>query len=254
MASIYIYNKSRGKCVELNSPAIAEEDIAKLKSALPTNLEGISFSSPMEEFEEQTPTELRVEDRARHVAEYLKSIGNKLEELQQIPGALGFYDLAFRLSKNSDVLMMKARVLTKHGQVDQAQRLLNHYVKKHPENPESYFMFGKLALSRADYAQAQFYFQEAQSRIRANNVEHKPLQETLDVYDRFVAIYIDRDQLFTRDLPTAECAQEISKLKQRTQDLMQTLQANPKPELQGMVFFLETQDKIFEKWLEEMTA
>lgn len=254
MASIFIYNKSRGKCLELSTPNIADEDIARLKSFLPRNLEGIAFSSPVELMEEETPTELKVIDREPHVAEYLKNIGNKLEELQQVKGALGFYDLAFRLSKNSEVLMMKARVLLQQGQAEQALRLLQHYIKVHPENPEPHFMFGKLALSRADYAEAYRCFGEAEQKIRSGNVEHKKLAEALLLYKDFVSIYLDRDQLFTRDLSQERCIAEINQLRRRAQDLVKIIQASPKGELQGMAFFLETQDKIFEKWLEEMGA
>jgi len=254
MASIFIYNRTRGKCLELCTPQIEEADIARLKSALPGNLEGIAFSSPLEQMEETTPTELKVVDRSPHVAEYLKNIGYKLEELQQIQGALGFYDLSFRLSKNSEVLMMKARVLLQQGHAEQAHRLLSHYIKVHPENPEPHFMFGKLALSRADYAEAYQCFVETELKLRSGNVEHKRLVDLLPVYKDFVSIYLDRDQLFTRDLPHERCVAEIRNLRQRTQDLLKIIESSPKGELQGMTFFLETQDKIFEKWLEEMRA
>ena len=254
MASIFIYNRTRGKCVELCTPRIAEEDIAQLKSSLPNNLEGISFASPIDSFENHSVPELRVEDRESRVAEYLKSIGNKLEQLQQVPGAIRFYDLAFRLSGSSEVLMMKARALSQYGQADQATRLLNRLADKHPDAPEPHFMYGKLALSRADYAQAQVHFQAAQSRLRANNVEHKQLAEVLAVYGRFVSIYLDRDQLFTRDLAHDDCIAEIRRLRQRAQALMLDIHSDSKAEIQGMIFFLENQDKIFEKWLDEMGA
>ncbi|KAB2838067.1 tetratricopeptide repeat protein [bacterium] len=254
MASIFIYNRTRGKCVELCTPRIAEEDIAQLKSALPNNLEGISFASPIDSFEDKTVSEVRIEDRESRVAEYLKSIGNKLEQLQQMPGAIRFYDLAFRLSGSSEVLMMKARALSQYGQADQATRLLNRVADKHPDAPEPHFMYGKLALSRADYAQAQAHFAAAQSRLRASNVEHKRLAEILAVYERFVAIYLDRDQLFTRDLEHDACVAEIRRLRQRAQALMRDIHSHSSAEIQGMGFFLETQDKIFEKWLDEMGA
>ncbi|MFO1464161.1 MAG: tetratricopeptide repeat protein [bacterium] len=254
MASIFIYNRSRGKCVELSTPRIAEEDIDQLKSALPANLEGISFASPIDTFEDKTVPELRIEDRESRVAEYLKSIGNKLEQLQQVPGAIRFYDLAFRLSGSSEVLMMKARALSQYGQADQATRLLNRLADKHPEAPEPHFMYGKLALSRADYAQAETHFAEAQRRLRESNVEHKQLAEILAVYQRFVSIYLDRDKLFTRDLLPEACIAEIRRLRQRTQALLRDIRSDDKAEIQGMVFFLETQDKIFEKWLDEMGA
>jgi tetratricopeptide (TPR) repeat protein len=253
MASIFIYNRARGKCVELNSPQIVEEDINELKSALPANLEGISFSPPIDSFE-TTLKEMFVEDRENKVAEYLKNIGRKLEQLHQAGGAIRFYDLAFRLSKNSEVLMMKARVLSQYGQADQAQKLLHHFVEQHPESPEAFFMFGRLALSRADYADAHQNFQAAKNRIRQNNVEHRGLLEVLNVYERFVRIYLDRDLLFNRDLSPEALADEIQRLRNRTQALMQDIQDDSKSELQGMQFFLETQDRIFEKWLAEMSA
>jgi len=254
MASIYIYNRSRGKCVELSTPRIVEEDIVQLKSALPSNLEGISFAPPIDSFEDKTVPELRVEDRESRVAEYLKSIGNKLEQLQQVPGAIRFYDLAFRLSGSSEVLMMKARALSQYGQADQAVRLLNRLVDKHPEAPEPHYMYGKLALSRADYAQAKLHFAEAKGRLRENNVEHKQLSEVLAIYERFVAVYLDRDQLFNRDLSPENCITEIRRLRDRTQALIRDIRGDSKAEIQGMLFFLETQDKIFEKWLDEMGA
>ncbi len=253
MASIFIYNRARGKCVELNSPQIVEEDINELKSALPDNLEGISFSPPIDSFE-TTLKEMFVEDRENKVAEALKNIGRNVEQLHQAGCAIGFYDLAFRLSKNSEVLMMKARVLSQYGQADQAQKLLHHFVEQHPESPEAFFMFGRLALSRADYADAHQNFQEAKNRIRENNVEHRGLLEVLIVYERFVRIYLDRDLLFNRDLSPEALADEIQRLRNRTQALMQDIQNDSKSELQGMQFFLETQDRIFEKWLAEMSA
>jgi len=254
MASIYIYNKARGKCVELSTPRIEQEDIDQLRSTLPANLEGISFASPIDTFEDKTVSEVRLEDRESRVAEYLKSIGNKLEQLQQVPGAIRFYDLAFRLSGSSEVLMMKARALSQYGQADQATRLLNRLADKHPDAPEPHFMYGKLALSRADYAQAQLHFAAAQQRLRDNNVEHKQMAEILAVYERFVAIYLDRDQLFTRDLAPEACVNEIRRLRGRTQALLRDIRSDSKAEIQGMAFFLETQDKIFEKWLDEMGA
>jgi tetratricopeptide (TPR) repeat protein len=254
MASIFIYNRSRGKCVELNTPRIAEEDIASLKSALPANLEGISFSSPLDTFEDHTVKELRVEDRELRVAEYLKSIGHKLEQLQQVAGAIRFYDLAFRLSGSSEILMMKARALSQYGQADQAQRLLNRIVEKHPDAPEPHFIRGKMALSRADYAEAEKHFKQAKALLRASNIEHKQLDETLGIYERFVQVYLDRDRLFTRDLSQDDCIAEIRHLRERTQVLSRDINGDSKPEIQGMLFFLETQDKIFEKWLDEMGA
>jgi len=252
MASIFIYNRARGKCVELSTPNIFDEDIATLRASLPPNLEGISFDAPVNAPEDTPIPEVHLEERELRVAEYLKSIGTKLAQLQQVPGALRFYDLAFRLTKNTEILMMKARVLSQHGQVDQAQKLLNYYIQQHPDSPEAFYMTGKLALSRADYAEAQRNFIEAGQRVRPQNVEHKPLEEILAVYERFVSIYLDRDQLFTRDLPPEECAREIRSLRERTQNLIQLISMDPKAELQGMLFFLETQDRIFEKWLSEM--
>lgn len=250
MASIFIYNRARGKCVELHSAQIAEEDIAQLQSALPANLEGIAFTSPVGS--ENTLKEILVEDRESRVAEYLKNIGKKLEQLQQGNGAIRFYDLAFRLGKSSEVLMMKARVLGQYGQVDQAQKLLSQYVQQHPDSPEAYYMFGKLALSRADYTEAQRYFREAQTRIRGQNVEHRPLELILEFYERFVGIYLDRDALFTRDLSTEDLGAEIKRLRARTQALVRDIREDAKNEVQGMHFFLETQDRIFEKWLAEI--
>lgn len=254
MASIFIYNLKGGKCVELSNPQIRQEDILRLKEALPTHLEGIAFESPINRFSEDSISEIRVEDQESRVAEYLKGIGTKLEQLSQISGALRFYDLAFRLSKNSEVMMLKARTLSQLGQVDRAERLLKRFSKKRPEEPEPYFLFGKHALSRSDYTTAQKYFEKARKLIRLGNVEHRQLQEILGYYIQFVQIYVDRDRLFTLDLPPEDCVNEIGKLQQRTQALTQDLKANSKSELQGMVFFLETQDQIFSKWLEEMTA
>lgn len=254
MASIFIYNRARGKCVELNSPQIVDEDIAQLQSSLPSNLEGIAFVAPKDSFE-NTLKEVFVEDRETRVAEYLKNIGRKLEQLHQASGAIRFYDLAYRLNQNSDVLMMKARVLSQYGQADQAQKLLSNFVQQHPDSPAAYFMFGKLALSRADYADAHRHFNEAKSRIRENNIEHRTLLEVLHFYERFVGIYLERDRLFNRDLSPEALMDEIRRLRSRTQALTaDILSDTTKSELQGMQFFLETQDRIFEKWLSEMGA
>lgn len=252
MASIFIYNIKGGKCVELNTPRINEEDITELKSLLPSNLEGLSFESPLDRFEEETITEVRVEDRESRISEYLKGIGTKLQQLKQVPVALRFYDLAFRVNPSIDVLLMKAQALANSGQIEKAEKLLNRYAKECPDRPEPYFFFGKHALGRADYEQAKTYFEDAQNRIRSSNVEHRNLQDLLDAYKRFVSIYLDRDQLFTRDLSPDDCIKEIIRLRQRTKVLITDIRSQNKNELDGMIFFLDTQDKIFEKWLEEM--
>jgi len=254
MASIYIYNLKGGKCVELNTPRIEDDDISELKSILPSNLEGLAFESPLNKFDEETITEIRVEDQEPRVAEYLKGIGNKLEKLKQVSSALRFYDLAFRVSGNSEVLILKAQALSQAGQVERAEKLLRRFSRQHPNRPEPFFFFGKNALARADYQKAQEHFEEAQKRIRSNNVEHRGLQESLEIYQRFISIYLDRDQLFTRDLSPEDCIKEIIRLRQRTKVLTDDIRNKNKNDLEGMVFFLETQDKIFEKWLEEMAA
>lgn len=252
MASIYLYNRNRGKCLELNTPQINEDDIVRLRSSLPTNLEGIYFNWPFRSEEEETQSEFRVENREQRVAEYLKNIGHKLEELQQLPGAFRFYDLSHRLSGNSEMIMMKARVLSQNGHVEKAERLLRQYIENEPDSPHAYYMFGKLALSRTDYEQAKKYFSQAKEHIRLNNVEHKQLAETLSVYEQFVQLYLDRDDLFNRNLKPQECIEEINQLRRRAQALIKTIRHDSKAELEGMIFFLETQDKIFEKWLQEM--
>lgn len=251
MASIYLYNLKGGKCVELSCPSIGEEDIARLKASLPDRLEGLSFESPMDKFDEDTISEIRVEDRISRVAEYLKGIGAKLEKLHQVPGAVGFYDLAFRISGNRDYLMLKARTLGQVGQVERAEKLMRVYAKSHPDSPEPEFQFGKNALSRNDYEAALRHFQTALEQTRQNNV-HRQLTKTLEIYIQFVTIYIDRDRIFSRDLPPAQCIDEIKLLQTRTRLLATGIRLTRLPELEGMVFFLETQEKIFDKWLEEM--
>ncbi|HCU24268.1 MAG TPA: hypothetical protein DF383_04545 [Deltaproteobacteria bacterium] len=252
MASIFIYNRARGKGVELNSPHIAEEDINGLRSVLPKNLEGIAFSSPFNHSENQSMDHWRVEDREPRVAEYLKSVGNRLEDLGQVPAALRCYDLARRLSGNDEILMMKVRALNRSGRADQAARLLHRISEKHPDAPEPHFMYGKLSLNRSDYAQAAAHFAEAKQRLRENNVEHKQLGKMLDIYQKFVSIYLDRDQL--RNLPREDCIAEIPRLSARTQDLIDTIRHDGNPEIQGMLFFLENQVAVFKKWLSEMGA
>lgn len=254
MASIFIFNLKGGKCVELSSPEIEDDDIDRLRSVLPRNLEGISFESPLDRFEEDTVSEIRLENKKPRVAEYLRGIGNKLEQLQQAPGAVGFYDLAFRLTGNKEYLILKARTLGQIGQVDRAEYLLRRYSQDNPKSPEPYFHFGKHALSRADYQKAKEHFEKAQSLIRPNNVEHKKLEAILPTYIRFVSIYLDRDRIFSRDLPHDQCIKEIQRLQSRTRALVQDIRNQKITELDGMIFFLETQDKIFDKWLEEMHA
>ncbi len=254
MASIYIYNLKGGKCVELSNPRIADEDIAQLRTLLPNNLEGLAFESPIDKFEEDTLSEVRVEDSTSRVAEYLKGIGNKLEQLQQVSGAVGFYHLAYRVSGNTDYLMLKARSLGQIGQVEHAERLLKRFSQEHPDSPEPHYHFGKHALSRADYQSAKDHFATALSLIRPANIEHKKLHGMLETYIRFVSIYIDRDQIFSRDLPQSLCLKEIERLQSRTRALAEDIRQQRVSELDGMIFFLETQDKIFDKWLEEMGA
>lgn len=254
MASIFIYNLKGGKCVELSNPKIEDDDIDQLRHLLPKNLEGLSFESPIDKFDEDTLSEVRLEENTKRVAEYLKGIGNKLEQLHQVQGAVGFYDLAFRVSGNTDYLMLKARSLGQIGQVDKAERLLQRFSKNHPESPEPYYHFGKHALSRADYESAKEHFTKALSLVRSNNVEHKNLQTILETYVRFVSIYLDRDQIFARDLPQAQCIDEIERLQNRTRALADDIRNQRISELDGMIFFLETQDKVFEKWLQEMGA
>lgn len=254
MASIYIFNLKGGKCVELSSPEIEDDDIDRLRSVLPRNLEGISFESPLDRFDEDTVSEIRLENKKPRVAEYLRGIGNKLEQLQQAPGAVGFYDLAFRLTGNKEFLILKARTLGQIGQVDRAEYLLRRYSQDNPKSPEPYFHFGKHALSRGDYQKAKEHFEKSQSLIRPKNVEHKKLESILPTYIRFVSIYLDRDRIFSRDLPHDQCIKEIQRLQSRTRALVQDIRNQKITELDGMIFFLETQDKIFDKWLEEMHA
>jgi tetratricopeptide (TPR) repeat protein len=254
MASIFLYNLKGGKCVELSCPSIGEEDIARLKASLPERLEGLAFESPINKFQEDTIHEIRVEDRVSRVAEYLKGIGAKLEKLHQVPGAVGFYDLAFRISGNRDYLMLKARTLGQAGQVERSERLMRLYAKAHPESPEPQFQFGKNALSRNDYQSALSYFQQALELTRGSEVPNRALEKALEVYIQFVMIYIDRDQIFSRNLLPSACMDEIKLLQTRARLLAESIRLTRLPELEGMVFFLETQEKIFEKWLEEMRA
>ena len=252
MASIFLYNIKGGKCVELSCPNIGEEDIARLKASLPERLEGLSFESPINKFEEDTISEIRVEDRVSRVAEYLKGIGAKLEKLHQVPGAVGFYDLAFRISGNRDYLMLKARTLGQAGQVERSERLMRLYAKDHPDSPEPQFQFGKNALSRNDYQSALSHFQQALALTRNNEVQHRQLEKAVEIYIQFVTIYIDRDRIFSRDLAPEKCIEEIKLLQTRARLLAEAIRLTRLPELEGMVFFLETQEKIFDKWLEEM--
>jgi tetratricopeptide (TPR) repeat protein len=252
MASIYLYNLKGGKCVELSCPNIGEADIARLKASLPDRLEGLAFESPLEKFDEDSISEIRVEDRTARVAEYLKGIGNKLEKLHQVPGAVGFYDLAFRISGNRDYLMLKARTLGQVGQVERSERLMRLYAKSYPDSPEPQFQFGKNALSRNDYQSALDHFHKALELARLNEVEHRLLFKMLEIYIQFVSIYIDRDRIFSRNLPTAQCMEEIRRLQDRARLLAGAIRQARLVELDGMVFFLETQEKIFDKWLEEM--
>ncbi len=252
MASIYIYNLKGGKCVELNSPQIVEEDIAQLKSLLPPNLEGLSFESPLSLFDSDTPTELKVESQEPRVAEYLKGIGTKLQKLRQIPGALRFYDLAYRVSGNTDMLMVKAQALSQTGQVERADQLLQRFSEARPDHPEPYFYFGKNALSRNDYNEALRHFETSLDLIRVNNVEHRGLRDLLNYYIRFTDLYLDRDQLFNRDLDDEAMTREILQLRQRTQTLAEEIERQHKSELEGMMFYLRTQEEVFGRWLEEI--
>jgi tetratricopeptide (TPR) repeat protein len=247
-----LYNLKGGKCVELSCPHIGEEDIARLKASLPDRLEGLSFESPLEKFHEDSISEIRVEARVSRVAEYLKGIGAKLEKLHHVPGAVGFYDLAFRISGNRDYLMLKARTLGQVGQVERAERLMKVYAKSHPDSPEPQFQFGKNALSRNDYESALHHFQKSLDLAKKNIREYRQLTQTLEIYINFVAIYIDRDRIFSRNLPPEQCREEIKILQKRTRLLSEAVRLSRLMELDGMVFFLETQDKIFDKWLEEM--
>jgi tetratricopeptide (TPR) repeat protein len=252
MASIFLYNPKGGKCVELSCAAILEEDIDRLRAALPPNLEGLAFESPIDKLGEDSISEVRKEEREGRIAEYLKGIGNKLEELNQSNSALRFYDLAFRLSKNSEILMLQARTLRQLGMVDKAENLIKHYAKSNPNAPEPYFLFGKHALSRSDYEKAMAHFEDAKKRIRSGNVEHKKLQEALDIYTRFVRIYLERDKLFTRNLDPGRYIEEIEKLRRRAQVLSEDIKKSNDSELEGMAFFLDTQGQIFSRWLEEL--
>lgn len=251
MASIFVYNRSRGQYVELNTPNITEDDIQSLQACLPRGVEGLTFSAP-----NPTPgngaDHFLVESKESRVAEYCKTIGKKLEAMQQVRGAIKFYDLAFRLNKNLEIMLMTASLLGQHGHVDQADRLINLYLQKCPDSAEAFFIRGKLALSRSDYDEARLSFLNAQKKIKLDNVEHIALYKQLSVYERFVGIYLDRDQLFTRDLPQEQCVLEIKKLRDRTHQLLEEISKSPQKELQGMQFFLENQQQIFEKWLSEM--
>ena len=252
MASIFVYNRSRGQYVELTTPHITDEDIYTLKACLPKGVEGLAFSPPSNASEGKVSDHFLVENKDSRVAEYCKTIGKKLEAMQQVRGAVKFYDLAFRLNKNLEIMLMTASLLGQHGHVDQADRLVNLYLQKCPDSAEAFFVRGKLALSRSDYDEAKVAFQNAQKKIKLDKVEHIALYKQLSIYERFVGIYLDRDQLFTRDLPQEQCVNEIKKLEVRTGELLREIISNPQKELQGMQFFLENQAQIFKKWLAEM--
>lgn len=251
MASIFVYNRSRGHYVELATPHITEEDIHTLKACLPRGVEGLAFAPPPSG-STQGVDHFLVENKDSRVAEYCKTIGKKLEAMQQVRGAVKFYDLAFRLNKNLEIMLMTATLLGQHGHVDQADRLVNLYLQKCPDSAEAFFVRGKLALSRSDYEEAKVAFQNAQKKIRLDKVDHIALYKQLSIYERFVGIYLDRDQLFTRDLPPDQCIAEIKRLSERTGELLKEISENPQKEQQGMQFFLENQQQIFKKWLVEM--
>lgn len=252
MASIYIYNRAIRKCVKLSLPQMGQEDLEGLRGSLPTNLQGISFDSPFESEEEKSGTDFRVEKREGQIAQYLKSIGEKLERLNQEAGALRFYDLAFRLSPNSDIVMRKAKLLTEKGHPDKAQRLLDHYLENQPSDPKAYYRLGRLALNQKDYQRAHQNFFKAKKSLRPNNVEHKSLKEVLDIYARFVEIFLDRDGLF--QYSRQECQDKIQDLSRRTINLIQDIELSTKSELKGMLFFLENQKQTFKQWLIEMAT
>ncbi len=250
MASIYLYNKNR--CLELNNPRIEEEDIKRLKSVLPSHLEGIAFVPPENATEPLTSREYKTESQEVRVADYLKNIGNKLEQLHQVKGAVRFYDLAFRLNPNGDLLLMKARALSQHGEAEQADQLLNQYLKRDPLDPKPYVMLGKMAFGRSDYQVSKRYFEKALERARGTSVNAKDLGEVIQFYLKIIGIYLDRDQLFSRSLSSHECLIEIQSLHQRTQSFFKELKQSNNSEVQGLEFYVEGLEKTFEKWVEEM--
>lgn len=253
MTSIYIYNRTRGKCVQLCCPEIADQDIEKLQASLPRTLEGLSFSALPSDLDRETLPHLRIEDSQSRVAEYLKGIGKKLEQLHQESGALSFYDLSFRLKPKSDVLIMRANVLRQLGHADKAERLLRHYLSKQPNSAEAYYLLGKISLNRHDYFTAGEHFTEA-LRIAKQSANHERLCHTLKIHQRFIMIYQDRDHLFTRNLPQKKCIEEVKRLQSETDQLIEEIKANLTTETEGMVFFLENHQETFNKWLELMQA
>lgn len=255
MASIYVYSLKGKKCVELKSPLLEEEELLKLEKLLPPNLKGLSFENPQKLFDnaQETCEEHKEVDNRKTVGEYLKGIGFKLESLKLYYGALRFYDLALKHQSSSEVLMRKAHVLEMLGYADKAERLLKEYQKKNPQAPEPYFVLGKQALSRSDYHQAETCFAESWQRLNKKNPSHRPLKKNLNLYLKFVRLFLKRDQLFTRNLSHEECAAEIERLIEETHQLEAEVEKRSEGQkLEGMEFFLKNQRDIFKKWLEEM--
>jgi tetratricopeptide (TPR) repeat protein len=250
MASIYLYNKDR--CLELKTPQIGEEDIKRLKSVLPPHVEGLSFSPPVKATENSTQVDFKTEQQEERVADYLKSIGSKLEQLHQVRSAVRFYDLAFRLSPRGDVLLMKARALSQHGEAEQADQLLNQCLQRDPLDPKPYLMLGKMAFGRSDYQLAKRYFEEGLKNILDKPPEQQNLKEVLSVYLEVIQIFLDRDQLFSRSLSPQDCLSEIQSLRLRARNFSNQLRRNQNTEIRGLDFYAEGLEKTFEKWIEEM--
>ncbi|MCB1214339.1 MAG: hypothetical protein KDK66_02565 [Deltaproteobacteria bacterium] len=255
MPSIYIYSLKGKKCVEVKSPLLEEEEILKLEKFLPASLKGLSFEDPRPLFKQagQECEEYREESDPRSVAEYLVGIGVKLESLKLYYGALRFFDLALKHRSSSEVIMRKAHVLELLGYADKSERLLNQYQQKNPKAPEPYFILGKQALGRTDYARAEQCFKQALERLNSKKERHEGLKKNINLYLKFVGLFLERDRLFTRNLSHEECMDEIRRLIQDTYDLEEEVEKRGQTEkLEGMIFFLKNQRTIFNKWLEEM--
>jgi tetratricopeptide (TPR) repeat protein len=248
VGSIFLFSERNGMCVELKASEIGTRDLVDLQGLLPRNLKGISFNRPSLPQAERTPELFRSESRGPHVSRYLTDVGQKLLTVGQPQGALRFFDLALRVRPEPETALLRAKTLVALGRMDEAHREVDRFLRWQPINGLGFYLLGRIYMARNDFQSTEQYLRRADRFLPDGD----PQREVVRTYLDFNRLFLDRDALYGRNLSPHEYIREITQLQTRVRGFKSRIQANPHPEIQGMEPHLDTLDKLFQRWLDEI--
>jgi len=248
MASIYLYSENNGRCVELKFSKVQPGELLQLQSFLPSKIKGLSFN--------QAPAQLgckilqyNIENRGPVVAKYLSELGEKLLTLGQPLGALYFFDFSNREEKSPYTPLWKARALVALGRMEEALKEVNAFNEFKPHDGLAYFLLARIYLNRDDYQKAETYFEKSIQLLKEKSTDYKICK----LYQSFNQLFIDRDSLYSRNLSTNEYLLEIKQLKKQIAALKAEVLAFKHSEVLGMQAYLDSFDKLLDRWVDELT-